>query len=136
MKIFITLDDKNGMAFNKRRQSRDAVLNRKIAELIGENPLFMSAYTEKLFDEIKIEKSVSENFLELASKDDFCFVEDKDVPIEKCEKLFIFRWNRVYPADRFFNHDLTSNGFILESSEEFVGSSHEKITLDIFTKGE
>jgi hypothetical protein len=136
MKIIITLDNKNGMMFNKRRQSRDSVVNQRICELTNGKKLFMNSYSEKLFDGFDIEKSVSDNFLELANRDDFCFVENEDIPIKKCEELFVFRWNRVYPADRFFSHDLIANGFFLKSSEEFVGSSHEKITLEIFSKGE
>lgn len=136
MKVIIALDDKNGMAFNKRRQSRDSVMILKIAETVKGEPVLMSPYSEKLFDETEIQKNVCEDFLEIAKENDFCFVEDREVPIEKCVKLFVFRWNRVYPADRFFNHDLIKNGFLLESSEDFAGSSHEKITLEIFTKGE
>ena len=136
MKIIITLDDKNGMMFNKRRQSRDSVLNQKVKELVGENQLFISPYSEKLFEGIEMEKISCDNFLEVATEDSCCFIEDAEVPVEKAKTLFVFRWNRVYPADKFFAFDLEANGFSLESSEEFVGSSHEKITLQTYVKGE
>ena len=136
MKAIITLDDKNGMMFNKRRQSRDSVLNQKIYELTKGKKLFMNSYSEKLFEGLDIQKTVADDFLELANRDDFCFIENEEVPVQRCEEIFVFRWNRVYPADRFFNHDIANNGFVLKSSEEFAGSSHEKITLEIFTKGE
>lgn len=136
MKIIITLDDKNGMMFNKRRQSRDSILNQRICELAKGKPIFMNAYSEKLFEGLDIQKNVADDFLELAQQDDLCFVENEEIPIGKCNELFVFRWNRVYPADRFFNHDIIGNGFFLKSSEEFSGSSHEKITLEIFAKGE
>ena len=136
MKAILTLDDKNGMMFNNRRQSRDSAVNQKICNIVNQKTLFINPYSEKLFDGLDVCKNVSDDFLTLAEKDDFCFIENVDVPIEQCEEIFIFRWNRIYPADRFFNVDLVGNGFSLKSSEELVGSSHEKITLEIFEKGE
>ena len=39
MNIIVCLDDKNGMMFNKRRQSQDRVLRQRMLELAGEKKL-------------------------------------------------------------------------------------------------
>ncbi len=134
MKAMICLDDKNGMMFNRRRQSRDSVLTARIAEISKGKRLFLNSYSEPLFKESGANLFVSENFLEIAEVDDFCFVENLDLPLENCEELYIFRWNRLYPADMFFNKDPNRFGLSLVSSEDFAGSSHEKITLEIYEK--
>ena len=38
----------------------------------------------------------------------------------------------MYPADRHFDLDL--DNYIIENSEDFVGNSHEKITLTIYKR--
>ena len=52
---------------------------------------------------------------------------------DKAEKIIIFRWNRDYPADFYFDIDLQQN-WQLESSADFVGSSHDKITEETYTR--
>lgn len=133
MNLIICLDDKNGMLFNKRRQSRDSVVNERVIALSDGNKLIMNAYSAKLFADTNI--IVDDEFLNNAQSGDFCFAECKIDSLQNVEKLYIFRWNRVYPADTFFGFDIEKEGFILESSEDFAGSSHDKITLDIYKKG-
>ena len=134
MKLIICLDDKNGMLFNKRRQSRDSVLNEKVISIAEGSRLLMNAYSAKLFADFNV--TVDEDFLCLAEKDDFCFCEKAIDSLENVEKIYVFRWNRHYPSDTVFSFDLEKEGYSLESTEEFAGSSHDKITLDIYTKGE
>ena len=47
---------------------------------------------------------------------------------EKIERLIVFRWNRVYPADMWLDITLAEDGWKLLTTTEFVGNSHEKIT--------
>lgn len=136
MKAVFCLDDKNGMTFNKRRQSRDSVLIARVCALLNGETLHLNGYSEPLFKESGASLAVSDGFLETAKENDFCFIENKPVPIEKCKYLYIFRWNRHYPSDMRFEHDPGALGFALISAEEFPGSSHEKITLEIYKKGE
>ena len=49
MNIIVCLDDKNGMMFNKRRQSQDKVLRADIKELVKNQDLFMNEYSYKLY---------------------------------------------------------------------------------------
>ena len=44
MKIFICLDDNNGMMFNGRRQSRDEAVVKDILDFAGEEKVWESSY--------------------------------------------------------------------------------------------
>lgn len=133
MKIIVCLDDKNGMTFNKRRQSQDSVLRKKIGTICGESPVYMSLYSAAQFNgECKI--AASDNFLTEASNDDFCFIESDTVDPQNISELYIFKWNRKYPADLIFNFIPKKSGFKLIKSEDFKGSSHDKITLEVYER--
>ncbi len=134
MNILICLDDKKGLLFNNRRLSRDRVLNKEITEISKGSRLWMNEYTSKLFQNEEI--SVDDTFWEKAEKEDFCFFENNpnQSAIEKAESVYIFLWNRHYPADVYFDYDLEKQGFSLSETKEFAGSSHEKITLNIWRR--
>lgn len=133
MNAIICLDEKNGMMFNKRRQSRDSVLNQKVLEIATGKKLLMNGYSAKLFGE-NSSITVEENFLDIAQKGDFCFIEKGMETLQNVENLYVFLWNRHYPADVYFRLDIEKEGFVLQSTEEFPGTSHEKITLNIYKK--
>ena len=132
MNVIVCVEDKMGMLFNKRRVSQDSVLRERLRALIGEKTLFVSAYTEKQFRE-KTGLAVCEDFDALPAGE-FCFVEDPAMlpKEENTERLYLYRWNRRYPADRFFGADLSK--WNLEKKEDFQGSSHEKITEEVYSK--
>ncbi len=135
MIVMLCVDDKNGMLFNRRRQSKDRVLQQHVLALAGSRRLFMSPYSRKQFtDTGSAEIIVDEAYLEKAEAGDYCFVEDGDVVshADRIEKIILFRWNRNYPADTFFTLDLS--GYILEKTEDFAGNSHEKITKEIYRR--
>ena len=132
MNIIICLDDRNGMMFNKRRQSRDKKVIQNMRELCVESHLWTSDYSGLLFEMKDV--YVTDNFLEHAAEDDYCFIESIDpneieVPINK---IVVYRWNRVYPADLYCTLDFSNYKLIDE--KEFPGSSHEKITRQIYQK--
>ena len=52
MNIIVCLDDKNGMMFNKRRQSQDKLLRSDIKELVKSKILYMNNYSYKLYKDI------------------------------------------------------------------------------------
>ena len=137
MNIIVCLDDKNGMMFNKRRQSQDKVLRADIKELVKNQDLFMNEYSYKLYKDIDNGNiKVSENFLEQCTENDFCLVEDKLLNnyINKINNIIIYKWNRIYPSDLYFDINLTSNSWELLETKEFEGSSHEKITRIIYRR--
>ena len=53
MTIFLCLDDADGLAFNRRRQSRDRVLCERIAALSKSGVLRMNTRTSALFEGLK-----------------------------------------------------------------------------------
>lgn len=136
MKLIVCLDDRNGMLFNKRRQSADRVLSQRILELVGEGFLWMNGYSRKLFDETAENIRVDDRFLELAGKNDYCFAENVDVTsyINRADTVMLFRWNRAYPADMYFPMELITGSWKKVESIEFAGSSHEKITQEVYER--
>lgn len=130
MILLACADDDLGMMFNGRRQSQDRVLRQYILEMTGHSRLWMNAYSRKQFLEPG-EILTEEACLARAGQGEFCFVEDLDpAPYrDRIEKIILFRWNRSYPADVYFDRSLLE-GRKLTVAEEFPGSSHEKITRE------
>ena len=127
MNLYICLDDRNGLQFNKRRQSRDAAVLEDIRSQCAGN-LLIDAFSEKLIREAEIPYVLPPEMAE-----DF-FAEDipPEEILEKTTKLVIYRWNRHYPADVRWEPDLPAMGFTLEDTTEFPGTSHEKITREVY----
>lgn len=136
MNIIVAVDDDYGMLFHNRRQSKDCALRKKIESLVQGKTLWMNAFSRKQFEEENIAYSVAEDFLNQAGQGEYCFVEDQSLlpKKEEVEELILFRWNRKYPSD--FKLDLIPEkcGFHCTKTEEFVGNSHEKITLEQWIK--
>ncbi len=131
MKIIVTLDDRNGMTFNKRRQSQDVKLREYLIQLTHGSYLFLNEYSFKQFKDVDVSNIiVDKDFLTKAS-DEFCFVEDQPLlpHLNKISAIFICRWNRDYPSDTKFDLDVTTD-FKLQSTVNIVGKSHEKITIE------
>ena len=70
MKLIVCMDDKNGMAFNHRRQSRDRVLAERIMELTENAKLYIAPYSQTLFQADRV--VVSPDYLTCAGQNDFC----------------------------------------------------------------
>ncbi len=134
MILIACVDDRMGMAFNHRRQSRDRVLRDRLLQRTEGHPLWMSPDTATLFSDVLERVRVSETFLEDAGLGEYCLTEQHLVqPVaDRIEGVILYRWNRCYPGDRFFDLDLHSYTKVCES--EFAGSSHAKITEEIYIK--
>ncbi len=132
MKLIVCVDDELGIRFNHRRQSRDRVLIQNLTAQLGGAPLHLTPYSVPLFSESTAKLLPSVAPYRAADVGDYCFLEDAipEEAFEKTEELILYRWNRLYPADVYFTHDLSR--FHLVSTEEFVGSSHDKITKEIW----
>ena len=95
----------------------------------------MNAYSKKQFAESDTARiRVDETFLDAAGDGEFCFVENADVSgcVERIEEIYLYRWNRDYPADVYFPVGL--GGWQCVETKEFAGSSHEKITRERYTR--
>lgn len=136
MRVIVCLEDNGGMAFNNRRQSRDRVLNADVVTTVGERRLFISPYSKMLFEDSEAELCVTEDFLEVADDSGYCFVEDRALApySDRISEVIVYRWNRRYPGDRYFDLDLDALGLKCAEIEEFAGYSHEKITKERYVK--
>ena len=133
--VAITVDDKMGLAFNKRRQSRDKNL---IADLCTktDGKIYVSGYSAPLFEEHMDRIELVENPLAECPDGACCFVEMTELKayIPDISRLIIYHWNRHYPSDKKLDIDPTSCGFKMTAKYEFVGNSHDKITKGIYEK--
>ena len=130
MNIIVCIDDDKGMLFNKRRVSRDSKVIEKIYDIVGSDKLWIAEFSKALFVENVI---VDNQMLDRAGKGDFCFIENLELEpyIDRVEKLYVFNWNRSYPSD--FKLDIEYRRlFIKEEEVELVGTSHEKVTLEVW----
>lgn len=141
MKVFTCVDNAGGMSFNNRRQSRDAKVYESIVSIVsgrGEEPVLRIApYSIPLFQEMSgLRLLVADDFLAQAGPGDYCFVETPALKKfeDKIDTVFVFRWNRDYPADTVFPLDLTGSDWSLTGAREFEGKSHKKITLEKYER--
>lgn len=136
MIVIVVLDERGGMLFNQRRQSQDRILRDRILSMSTGSKLWMNHYTEKQFEDASNcpHINVSDDFLSEAGPGEYCFVENEPVApfLPWIEGLVVYRWNRKYPGDQKF--DLSLDGWQLQSTADFPGSSHEKITEEVYSK--
>lgn len=134
MRIAVCIDDRGGMLFNRRRQSQDRLLRQDLLSEAAGGPLWMSPYSLGQFSGAPEQVRGAEDFPSRAAAGELCFFEDVDPApwLERAEEVILYRWNRTYPADRRFPLPLT--GWTLERREEFAGSSHEKITKEVYRR--
>ena len=133
MKFIFCLDENKGMMFMDKRQSQDRILRKRIIEMTSPKKLWMSKYSAGQF-EFFWNRRVSDDYMKKAAHDDYCFIEDKDFSLDNADEIIICNWNRTYPATRHFEFDLEKNGFERVSTEDIVGSSHERITIDVYRR--
>lgn len=135
MVLIVCVDDNMGMLFNRRRQSQDRVLRERVLEFTKGKHLWMNHYSLGQFGEAA-QINTDEAFMNEAAPEDYCFAED--CALEQYEqwidKIILYKWNRRYPADMYFDIPLAEHGWHLERTEDFVGSSHEKITEEVYVK--
>lgn len=136
MIIIAVIDDRNGLLFNKRRQSQDYILYEKILELTSNSCLWMNSYSSKQFAQHPAQHlTVDDEFLDKASEGEYCFIENvSTLPyLSKIEKIILYKWNRKYPGDFFFDIPL-EQGWKITEVEDFPGSSHENMTKEVYER--
>ena len=128
MILAVCVDDKMGLQFNHRRQSRDSAAISDVLQS-GET-VWIHPFSEKLFDGKAV---ADEEYLAKAEPGHWCFWEDRSYLdySHRIEKIVLYRWNRVYPRDMVFEFP---GQWRLAEKTEFNGSSHETITREVYTK--
>ena len=134
MIVILCLDDKKGMMFNNRRQSKDKFVIQDILKLVDGKKPFISSYSESLFQGLESKLIIDDNFLNNAAEEDYRFVENNNLKdfSEKIEKIIVYKWNRIYPSD--LKLEITIQDWNLIGRFEFVGNSHDKITREVYVK--
>ena len=134
MTAIVCVDDRGGMLFNRRRQSQDRLLQEDLLREAGGRPLWMNGYSLGQFSSPPPNIRCAEDFWEQAGPGELCFAEDRDPGAwaDRVEAAVVYRWNRRYPADLYCT--LPLEGWTLERREEFAGSSHEKITKEVYRR--
>lgn len=133
MNIIVCVDEKLGMLFNKRRQSRDKLVVKDIVDNLQDN-LYINSYSKELFTDYLDNSNIHvvEEFV--FEKENTYFIENVSISEYQdiIEQIIVYNWNRKYPKDKSFDIDL--NNYKLEEEIEFVGNSHEKITKQIYKR--
>lgn len=135
MIIIVCIDERQGMMFNHRRQSRDSVVCKDILQECRGKKLYLTPYSSHLFEETGEEEVIiSENIMQEAEKDSFCFIEDTDISgkKEQIQKVVLYQWNRHYPADTYFPLELDADNWKMLERKELEGSSHRQITKEVY----
>lgn len=134
MTAAVCVDNRGGMLFNGRRLSRDRALIADLLELAGGAPVRAAPFSAALFAGAGDAAVISGDFLDAAGAGDVCFVENAALApyMDRVERLVIYRWNRDYPSDTRLDVRPEDFGLRLAESRDFAGSSHEKLTREIY----
>lgn len=143
MVVYITIDDNNGLMFNKRRQSQDRIQRENMLKHCGDAPLWIREYSQKLFinpedGSLPPNVMVDNDFLCHAAPTDHCFVEGDTLAqwMDKIDTIVIYKWNRKYPSDLRFDFAIIDHQWKRFSVSDFTGSSHNKITREVWKRAQ
>lgn len=141
MIVYLALDDDNGFMFNNRRQSQDRIMRENMMKDCDTSKLWIAEYSRRIFSDengnlIAENIIVDNDFLNKADVDDFCFVETSDITpwMDKISTLVLYKWNKRYPADTFFDTSLLDVNWKKFSLNHFKGSSHDKIFKEVWKR--
>lgn len=135
MTLYFCLDDRGGMLFNHRRQSRDAAVLEDIRSRIS-GDLWIDPISAKLMERAQIPYAYAPEEIAEPYENVHFFVEGRHPGdwVNFADTVVCYRWNRHYPADLYFDIDLTAMGYTLSETLDFPGKSHENITREVYVK--
>lgn len=127
--VAICIDKRNGRMFYGKRTSTDEEVRHRLLSM--PDKLYVDEYTAKQFtDNDNKEKLVITEHPE-SIDDGMAFLEKQDIPGD-ADRIIIFRWDKRYPADKFF--DFRFDGWRKIKKDEFPGHAHEKVEMEIWEK--
>ena len=133
MTTIVCIDERDGLSFLGKRQSRDAAVRDFILRAGEGGRLLMNAYSAKQFESTD-GITVSEDPVRTAREGDVCFVENLPVPLDAADTVITLLWNRHYPADVHLDRETLTKHFTPIKTEEFAGKAHEKITVTTYRR--
>lgn len=133
--VAVCTDERGGMMFNNRRVSRDRILIDDLVVSV-DGVIYIDKYSSLLFEPHADRVTVLGDVLADAPAGAVCFVEVPPIMPHAGDisRLIIYNWNRQYPFDRQLDISPVKMGFKLVAVTEFEGSSHEKITKEIYER--
>jgi hypothetical protein len=133
--VAVCVDDGQGILLFGKRQSRDRVLVSEFVESNSDKKIYIAPFSKLLFEQYP-NVFVADDPFSTAEDGSAIFIENIRIEdnLDSVSTLIIYRWNRKYPSDVKFNVDPLKCGFKLKSSIDFKGSSHEKITKEIYER--
>lgn len=126
MTLYFCIDSAGGIAFLRRRQSRDrAIINDIYSEI--SDALYVSEYSKKLLPDANVmdQMGQGDTFLELTEPSQY---------FDLYDRIVIYNFNRRYPSDVAMADSPFLYGFDLSETSEFVGTSHDRITKEVYIK--
>lgn len=131
--VAVAVDDEGGMLFYGKRLSKDSVLTAEFIESAAEAPVYASDFSRILFAKYPKVK-LCENPFEDAEDRAYCFIENYHLApyLDMIDTIIIYRWNRFYNSDFKLDIDPQKCGYICSKITEFSGSSHDKITKEVY----
>lgn len=133
--LIACVDERMGMMFNRRRQSKDRLMRERLLSRLAGKRLVLSPYSARLFG-AETTLAVFDDPYAAAVLGDAVFLEDTGALLDGVSEVILYRWGEHYPADTYFPFSLSDEGFYHAASEAFEGSSHERITEDIYKRKE
>ena len=109
MTLVLCADDRGGLSYNHRRQSRDREVSARVLADAAGRPLWCAPSSLALFGPgAEGHLTAAEDFLNRAGPGELCFVEGRPLLpwLERMEGLVLYRWNRRYPADVYLDISL------------------------------
>lgn len=136
MNIIVCLDERNGMSFNKRRQSRDRAVITMVSKIIDGRCIRMHPKSQQLFSGLDMKIHACVEYLETAGENDWCFIETENILpyMGFVQKIVIFRWHRAYPFDLRFPAERLITDFSRVSIADIQGFSHPIITMEVYSR--
>ena len=131
--LIACVDDAMGMTFNGKRQCKDRVMRERLLSRLDGVRLWMSEYSARLYGEAE-GVCAHASYARRAKNGEAMLAEDSVPSLRGVDTVILYKWNERYLADTFFPYDLGREGFVLAETADFVGSSHERITEEIYKR--
>ena len=134
MTVAVCISEGGGMLFNKRRQSKDKNATEDMLKQAGEKKILISEFSLPVFSEHPSRVITVSDPIAEAEEDSFVFIENCKISElkSKIKQIYIYKWNRKYPFDFKLDFVPSEEGMHLAETVEFAGSSHEKITRELW----
>lgn len=129
MILVLCVDDKMGLSFGGKRQSRDGAVTEDMLALF---PRLLAKEDSAVLFEGKKGVLFSSDPVSMAGEADAVFLEKG--PLPEAGEIVLYRWNRRYPATEFLTLDL--GNYRRTEHADFCGTSHDKITRERWVKKE